>query len=209
LSERGATDSVHSAIKQRLESPFTGTILLSFILTNWQIVILLTTGDNCAQCRISEVANYWTSTPYWMSVGIPLLVSALYLGVLPFIVAKHEDFQRLLRLKKDIKDKIAETDASEVVKYKKAMAELLLYLVDGHNKNLEETKRLLDVYNTQGKSAVYDPLKRHIESLENTSQQLLKLDFSKVSLVSQMDALNRFQHHLNRVVSALSNSKYT
>ncbi|MDC0611363.1 hypothetical protein OAP63_11545 [Vibrio sp.] len=74
--------------KTRINDPFIGTFICSWIVCNWNNLALLFWGEGKAGERISVFYIYLSQTPFWelnRLFFIPLLIALFYLFIFPWI----------------------------------------------------------------------------------------------------------------------------
>ena len=82
--------------KTRINDPFIGTFICSWIACNWNNLALLFWGEGNAAERISEFYNYLSQTPFWefnRLFFVPLVIALFYLFAFPWISLLIKFFQ--------------------------------------------------------------------------------------------------------------------
>jgi hypothetical protein len=82
--------------KTRINDPFIGTFICSWIVCNWNNLALLFWGEGKAEERISAFYIYLSQTPFWefnRLFFVPLLIALFYLFVFPWVSLLIKFFQ--------------------------------------------------------------------------------------------------------------------
>lgn len=89
--------SVIGNAKVRVNDPFIGTLIASWVVCNWNHLALLLWGEGNASQRISDFHRYLTeSNPFELNAvfSIPLILSVFYLFALPWLSLIVNSLQR-------------------------------------------------------------------------------------------------------------------
>ena len=84
------------------------------------------------------------------------------------------------------------------------MTELLLQMKLSNDQAPRGAKQVLDTYRKQGHAEAEFPLETHAQYLQSASASLFAIDLGKVHEISQSEALNNFNHSLDKLFSALN-----
>ncbi|HIH8976157.1 TPA: hypothetical protein ACYUTM_001228 [Serratia marcescens] len=79
--------SVTGNAKARINDPFIGTFICSWVICNWYYLSLLFFGDGKVTERVINFYNYLSGTPVWQwnyVLTIPLLITFIYLFIFPW-----------------------------------------------------------------------------------------------------------------------------
>ena len=83
--------------KERIKNPIIGTFLISWVAINWRLIAILIFSNNSIENRIDYAEEcYVDISTYFI---IPLLVTLLYVIVLPYFTWGVEELIKSQRLK--------------------------------------------------------------------------------------------------------------
>lgn len=110
---KGLTDGVAKLVKDRLKYPFFGAFILSWGITNYEVVLYLLSVSMSVNSKISHIQSYYDSHKLFTTTFIPIVYATIYIfiryDVLIFVSKKLRDkkieynfeLTKLVRLEKD------------------------------------------------------------------------------------------------------------
>ncbi|MEQ9468435.1 MAG: hypothetical protein RLN88_13555 [Ekhidna sp.] len=91
--------SFFESARERLKNPVIGTFIFAWSALNWRIIFILILSDTTIEERIELIENCYLDI--WLNLYVPLIVTAFYLIVLPYILALFDWLsQRAIALRK-------------------------------------------------------------------------------------------------------------
>lgn len=106
------SDIVIDPIKQRINNPFVGSFILTFLALNWRPIVFFLLSDKSIEEKfIFITANYYADQWYgWLSwcmyLFFPIIISLIYLSILPWVTEIIDRFVHNTVLNKSRRDHI-------------------------------------------------------------------------------------------------------
>lgn len=136
------SDSVSSsfqAIVTRLESPVSGTFILSWLVVNWQIPIALVFGIDDIN-RITYIEKFLNVSNWWYLVWIPLTSTAVFLLLLPLLRRKYSIWFTNIEHKTAINQITRKKELAEIEEYHQTLKSMIGNINDRNEKLLSKVQ---------------------------------------------------------------------
>lgn len=109
-------ESVFTALKERLSSPFFGSLIISWSVLNWKFYIILLFGDGVSP-RLVQFETFVFNSDYICGHGLlyPLLAALFYVAISPFVKRllewyDHYHTVKAINTKNKLNGKLSYTD---------------------------------------------------------------------------------------------------
>lgn len=188
-------DLIQSTIdssKERIKTPITGAFICSFIIYNWQPILILFFSDSSIECRIIIAKTYFNAISFLWPLGMALLFTVLIpllmwgLDTINIFAKKKRLATNFQNKKNLINEKMNIADDVNKLKHKesgnKEIQELLdriTYLEETNNQLNSSNKNTVDQLNSSLKEANNSLAKVNKELLDNLTE-LEKLKQEKI-----------------------------
>lgn len=207
-------DSVKEAINKRLESPIFGFIFLSWVVANWDTILILAFSKETMEARIANIATqdiYY----YFRRVVLPVVSGIVLAVIYPYChiimdklhnkAVKHKDKAQLetalRKLDEDIilSEKKAEADIADE-KYRSFSRDALTLQEEENKTKIEREKTEQEVAKLGIEQAI-NALKEVEEATIRLKEDQLLAERNLASLVNPMFMLMRKFTRMGRVIN--------
>ena len=219
-------DLIQSTIdssKERIKTPITGAFICSFILYNWQPLLILLLSDATIECRIKVAKTYFNKISFIWPAGMALIFT-IAIPILMWGLDSVNIFAKKKRLSKSfqnkrnyILEKIKLTDDSNRLKDKESGNKEKQDYIDKIAQledtvvQLEESKKQIEVANKISVDQLNSKLKEVNDSYQNfinDPQQYVNL-ISKIDNKSENQKAKEEEKNYQIELKSMSSGKFT
>lgn len=105
-------------IYDRLTSPISGVFLFSWCALNWPVLIILIFGNPYEPDRVAKIREYLLTEDSFSLFFSPLIISAIYLLLMPIVRDFYEWFIETIKHTQDLRKRRDEHDLIEISQYR-------------------------------------------------------------------------------------------